>query len=118
MGAISPRSPIRMAPRYAENGADAVMAIPPVSVTVLESELMRYYQRIIRSIDIPVIVLTVGRRHILQGGDHPLADLAAASSAVPGLLPPHRVAGRLYAEGPNVRLPVRPAQRRRSQWHE
>jgi NTE family protein len=28
-----------------------------------------------------------------------LADLVAASSAVPGLLPPHRVDGRLYVDG-------------------
>ena len=39
------------------------------------------------------------RRHILDGGTYPLADLVAASSAVPGLLPPHPVAGRLYVDG-------------------
>lgn len=39
------------------------------------------------------------RRHILDGGRYPLADLAAASSAVPGLLPPHRIEGRLYVDG-------------------
>jgi predicted acylesterase/phospholipase RssA len=39
------------------------------------------------------------RRHILDGGAYPLADLVAASSAVPGLLPPHRVDGRLYVAG-------------------
>jgi predicted acylesterase/phospholipase RssA len=39
------------------------------------------------------------RRHILHGGRYPLADLVAASSAVPGLLPPHRVDGRLYIDG-------------------
>lgn len=39
------------------------------------------------------------RRHILDGGVHPLADLVAASSAVPGLLPPHRIEGRLYVDG-------------------
>ena len=39
-----------------ENGAHAVMAIPPVSIAVAEAELMRYYQRIIRAISIPVIV--------------------------------------------------------------
>jgi NTE family protein len=40
-----------------------------------------------------------GRRHILDGGSYPLADLVAASSAVPGLLPPHRIEGRLYIDG-------------------
>jgi NTE family protein len=39
------------------------------------------------------------RRHILDGGVYPLADLVAASSAVPGLLPPHRIDGRLYVDG-------------------
>ena len=39
------------------------------------------------------------RRHILDGGRYPLADLVAASSAVPGLLPPHRVDGKLYVDG-------------------
>lgn len=40
-----------------------------------------------------------GRRHILDGARYDLADLAAASSAVPGLLPPHRIDGRLYVDG-------------------
>lgn len=39
------------------------------------------------------------RRHILDGDRYPLADLVAASSAVPGLLPPHRIDGRLYVDG-------------------
>lgn len=39
------------------------------------------------------------RRHILDGGRYPLADLVAASSAVPGLFAPHRIDGRLYIDG-------------------
>jgi hypothetical protein len=39
------------------------------------------------------------RRHILDGARYLLADLAAASSAVPGLFPPHRIEGRLYIDG-------------------
>lgn len=39
------------------------------------------------------------RRHVLDGGRYPLADLVAASSAVPGLFPPHRIDGRLYVDG-------------------
>jgi NTE family protein len=39
------------------------------------------------------------RRHILDGGRYALADLAAASSAVPGLFAPHRIDGRLYVDG-------------------
>ena len=45
------------------------------------------------------VCLSSGRRHLLDGGSFPLADLVAASSAVPGLLPPHRVAGRWYVDG-------------------
>lgn len=43
--------------RHAESvGADAVMAIPPVSAAVAEDELKRYYECIIRAVSIPVIV--------------------------------------------------------------
>jgi 4-hydroxy-tetrahydrodipicolinate synthase len=48
------------AERYARHaqaaGAAAVMAIPPVSVALGEDELVRYYERILRSVAIPVIV--------------------------------------------------------------
>jgi 4-hydroxy-tetrahydrodipicolinate synthase len=56
VGAESARLTEQFATHAEENGADAVMAIPPVSIAVLEPELMRYYQRIIRAIEIPVIV--------------------------------------------------------------
>lgn len=39
------------------------------------------------------------RRDVLSGADFPLVDLVAASSAVPGLLSPHRVGGTLYVDG-------------------
>jgi NTE family protein len=39
------------------------------------------------------------RRVVLNGADHALADLAAASSAVPALLAPHRIGRRLYVDG-------------------
>jgi dihydrodipicolinate synthase/N-acetylneuraminate lyase len=43
--------------RHAEGaGADAVMAIPPVSIAVGEDELRAYYERIVAAISIPVIV--------------------------------------------------------------
>ncbi len=43
--------------KHAESvGADAVMAIPPVSVILNEAELAGYYSRIIQAIGIPVIV--------------------------------------------------------------
>lgn len=37
-------------------GADAVMAIAPVSIAALVSDVLRYYERIIRAVDVPVIV--------------------------------------------------------------
>lgn len=48
---------------------------------------------------VSAVCLRTGRRHILDGERFDLADLAAASSAVPGLFPPHRVGGRLYVDG-------------------
>ena len=39
------------------------------------------------------------RRVALSGADYPLADLVAASSAVPGLLAPHRIGPRRYVDG-------------------
>lgn len=48
---------------------------------------------------VSAVNLRTRRRHILDGGRYPLADLVAASSAVPGLLPPHRIDGRLYVDG-------------------
>jgi 4-hydroxy-tetrahydrodipicolinate synthase len=50
----------KVAERYAKHAervcADAVMAIPPVSIGVGESELLAYYTRIIEAIRLPVIV--------------------------------------------------------------
>jgi NTE family protein len=45
------------------------------------------------------VQLRTRRRHILDGGRYSLADMAAASSAVPGLLPPHTIEGRRYVDG-------------------
>jgi NTE family protein len=50
-------------------------------------------------VSVSAVCLSSGRRHILDGGTYPLADLCAASSAVPGLFPPYRVDGRLYIDG-------------------
>lgn len=50
-------------------------------------------------VSVSAVCLPSGRRHILDGGRYDLADLAAASSAVPGIFPPHRVDGRLYVDG-------------------
>jgi NTE family protein len=48
---------------------------------------------------VSAVCLRSGRRHILDGGRYLLTDLVAASSAVPGLFPPHRIDGRLYVDG-------------------
>lgn len=48
---------------------------------------------------VSAVCLSTRRRHILDGGRYPLADLAAASSAVPAIFPPHRIDGRLYIDG-------------------
>jgi len=43
--------------------------------------------------------LSTGRRTILSGAEHRLADLVAASSAVPSLFAPTHVKGRRYVDG-------------------
>lgn len=56
VGAESSKVAVEFA-RHAESaGADAVMAIPPISVAAGEDELKRYYERILNAISIPVIV--------------------------------------------------------------
>ena len=54
-----------------------------------------------RAPGIRVVVCSVPRlrRVVLRGEDHPLADLVAASSAVPGLLAPQRINGTRYIDG-------------------
>jgi dihydrodipicolinate synthase/N-acetylneuraminate lyase len=55
-GAESIPAAVRYSKQAEKIGADAVMVIPPVSVGVGESELLRYYRAIIEAIRIPVIV--------------------------------------------------------------
>lgn len=43
--------------RHAESvGADALMAVPPISTALGEQELLAYYKRIIKAVKVPVIV--------------------------------------------------------------
>jgi len=43
--------------RHAESvGADAVMAVPPIAVALGDDQLLEYYRRILRSIQIPLVV--------------------------------------------------------------
>jgi 4-hydroxy-tetrahydrodipicolinate synthase len=55
-GAESIRVAERLSRQAEESGADALMAIPPISVTLDEEELLHYYSRILQSVAIPVVV--------------------------------------------------------------
>lgn len=56
VGAESSHTAERYA-RHAESiGADAVMLIPPVSIAISQEELKQYYERILATVGIPVIV--------------------------------------------------------------
>lgn len=50
-------------------------------------------------VSVSAVHIPGGRRHILDGARYDLADLVAASSAVPGVFPPHRIDGRQYIDG-------------------
>lgn len=56
VGAESSRTAERYAKQAQAVGADALMAIPPVSVGVGEEQLYTYYSRIFRAVSIPVVV--------------------------------------------------------------
>jgi 4-hydroxy-tetrahydrodipicolinate synthase len=56
IGAESTTTALELACQAEEAGASALMAIPPVSIAVLESELLTYYERLLDAVSIPVIV--------------------------------------------------------------
>ena len=56
VGAESTRVAVGLARHAEEAGADAVMAIPPMSVAVADDELFGYYRTLLDAIAIPVIV--------------------------------------------------------------
>lgn len=56
VGAESSRVAQRHARHATDIGATALMAIPPVSVAVIESELLNYYERIVSATPLPIIV--------------------------------------------------------------
>lgn len=56
VGAESTQVAVRHARHAEKSGASALMAIPPVSIGVDESELALYYRRLLEVVDIPVIV--------------------------------------------------------------
>lgn len=48
---------------------------------------------------ISAVALPSMRRHLLHAHEHRLADLIAASSAVPGIFAPHRIGGTTFVDG-------------------
>jgi 4-hydroxy-tetrahydrodipicolinate synthase len=56
VGAESSKVAVEFAQHAESAGADAVMAIPPISTALAEDELRRYYERILAAVSIPVIV--------------------------------------------------------------
>lgn len=76
----------------------------PAVPCVRPGQLLRLARSIFAEAQHPLVSASVvsvrnGRRRILSGADHRLADLVAASSAVPGLFLPHRVAGDWCVDG-------------------
>ena len=84
---------------------EEVAALDPPSVPNLRPGVLARIAREIFGeathplVSVSAVCLSSGRRHLLDGACFPLADLVAASSAVPGLLAPHRVGGNLYVDG-------------------
>ena len=56
VGAESTRQAVEFALHAQEHKADAVMAIPPISTALAESEMLDYFVTLVESISIPVIV--------------------------------------------------------------
>lgn len=56
VGAESSHTAERLARHAAEAGATAIMAIPPISVAVAEDEQLRYFERLLHVVPIPLVV--------------------------------------------------------------
>lgn len=56
VGAESSHTAEGFARQAEQAGADAVMAVPPISIALGEQQLLDYYRRILRAVAIPVIV--------------------------------------------------------------
>lgn len=84
---------------------DDLAELPVPSVPNARSGVLARIARMVfgesthHQVSVSAVTVRGRRRHILDGGVYALADLVAASSAVPGLLPPHRIDGRLYVDG-------------------
>lgn len=56
VGAESTHSAVELAKHAESAGATAIMAIPPVSVPTPPSELLRYFQALVESVSLPLVV--------------------------------------------------------------
>src|SRR5512135_373932 len=88
-----------------EVGFDQLCRLPPIRVPNPASGLLRRLGRQLfadsRSNLVRAAAVRVpsGRPVLLSGAKHPLADIAAAFSAVPLLFPPSRIGRRFFADG-------------------
>ena len=100
---------------------DAVDMMPAISVPNLSPGLLhRLAKDLFGEAGSALVTATAvrvpsGRRVLLSGAKHPLADIIAASSAVPWLFAPARIGRQVYADG-GVRsmVPRRPRAHRRT----
>jgi len=53
----------------------------------------------VHNVTVSTVELRRMRRHLHDGSSHPIADLVAASSAVPGLFSPHQLGGVAHVDG-------------------
>jgi 4-hydroxy-tetrahydrodipicolinate synthase len=56
VGAESSRVAVALARHAQQCGATAVMAVPPIAVALADEQLRDYYRRILKAVDIPVVV--------------------------------------------------------------
>jgi predicted acylesterase/phospholipase RssA len=84
---------------------EALCALPPVRVPNLRpGRLQSLAEEVLGDQRSPLVRasavrVSTGRRVLLSGADHRLADLVAASSAVPTLFAPAHVLGHRYVDG-------------------
>jgi predicted acylesterase/phospholipase RssA len=86
-------------------GCARLLEVPAIRIPNLKPGFLRGVARDVfgdaRSAQVraSAVRLPTGRRALLRGDHHDLADLVAASSAVPGLFAPARVGNALYVDG-------------------
>jgi NTE family protein len=84
---------------------EQLRALPPVRVPNLTRGLLRglatevFGLATAATVQAAAVRIPTGSRVLLQGTDHPLADMVAASSAVPWLFAPARIGRQFFADG-------------------